>query len=191
MRCKLLAALGYERGIMMVGIIGADDRAVTIGRLFHHCGHSISFSDPRGVEAAQKAAQALGNGTVSTPHEQAVTCQALVLTVHWEDLDRTLSAIGTYQGLVIDATRPPALRDESGAERLARKLDNGHVVKAFVDVTGPMTPVEIASDDTNARELIEAIIRDCGGTTVDKGSLAHAAEIERRFARRATLYLTD
>jgi len=169
---------------MKIGIIGGDDRAVAIGRMLSSCGHTISFSDPTSNEAATHAAQALGLGShASTAYEQAAICEAMVLTIHWQDLETTLSAIGTYKdGLIVDATRPPELGDTSGAELLAQKLDNRHVVKAFVEDLEPGKPIKVASDDPEARAHVESVITSCGGIIEDLGPLSHALEIERSYA---------
>ena len=172
---------------MTIGIIGADDRAVTIGRLLQTCGHQISFSDPSSNHAAEHAAQALGgDAKACTTYDQAATSEALVLAVHWEDLDGSLKALGDYKdGLVIDATRPPELPDgTSGAEILAKKLDNRHVVKAFVDMSDPHEHIRVASDDPEARMQVEEMIRTCGGVVEDAGPLAAAVEIEREYTRK-------
>ena len=170
---------------MTIGIIGGDDRAVAIGRMLRKCGHKITFSDPNAKDAALHATQALGGEIpVTTPYEQAATCEAIVLTVHWEDIERTLTALGSYKnGLVIDATRPPKLTGTSGAELLARKLDNRHIVKAFVDNLEPGQPIRVASDDPEARHQVESAITACGGVIEDMGPLASAIEIERTYAK--------
>jgi predicted dinucleotide-binding enzyme len=170
--------------MMKIGIIGSDDRAVAIGRLLRTCGHAISFSDPTPNHAAEHAVAALdGRAQVSTPYEQAERSDALVLAVHWEDLDTALAALCDYKdGIVIDATRPPKLWGTSGAETLARKLDNRHVVKAFVDNIEPGRPVRIASDDPEARQQVKSTVVTCGGTVEDFGPLAGAIEIERSYA---------
>lgn len=175
---------------MTIGIIGADDRAVAIGRMLQRCGHHISFSDPSGNEAALHAAEAIGgDAKACTTYDQAATSEALVLAVPWDDVDGSLKALGDYKdGLVIDATRPPDLADgTSGAEMLAKKLDNRHIVKAFVEMTGPDDPIRIASDDPEARMHVEEMIRTCGGVVEDAGPLANAIEIERAYTRKNAL----
>lgn len=173
---------------MVIGIIGADDRAVAIGRLLKTCGHSISFSDPTDQTHAERASHALADSSAATTYDQAATAEALVLAAHWEDLDTVLASLGDYKdGVVIDATRPPLMEDSpSGAELLEKKLDNRHVVKAFVEDVEPRGTVKVASDDPNARALVCEMIESCGGTAVDLGPLSEAATIEREFARRTT-----
>lgn len=175
---------------MTIGIIGADDRAVAIGRMLQRCGHRVSFSDPTSNHAAERAADALGgDAKACTTYDQAATSEALVMAMHWEDIDGALKALGDYKdGLVIDATRPPGLQEgQSGAEVLSKKLDNRHVVKAFVDITDPSQPIRVASDDPEARMQVEEIIRTCGINVEDAGPLANAADIERQFANKQTV----
>lgn len=175
---------------MTIGIIGADDRAVTIGRLLQRCGHEISFSDPRRPDSAEKAVQALGGGAKAcTAYDQATSSDVLIFAIHWEDIDLCLRSLGDYKdGIVVDATRPPKLEDEtSGAEVLAKKLDNRHVVKAFVDVTDPHDTIYVAGDDPEARSKVEEMIEACGRRYEDVGALANAAKIEREHARKQPL----
>ncbi len=175
---------------MTIGIIGADDRAVTIGRMLQGCGHQISFSDPRRPDAAEKAVEAIGgDAKACSTYDQALSSDALVFTVHWEDLDDCLRSLGDYKdGVVIDATRPPELEEgTSGAEILAKKLDNRHVVKAFVDVTNPHEPILVAGDDPEARSTVEQIIGACGRRYEDAGPLANAAKIEKEHAGKQPL----
>ncbi|HTU70748.1 MAG TPA: NAD(P)-binding domain-containing protein [Candidatus Baltobacteraceae bacterium] len=165
---------------MTIGIIGADDRAVALGRMLRRCGHNVCFSDPIDDRTSQSAAEALGDGAfATTPYQQAANCETLLLTVHWEDLEPALAALGSYKdGIVIDATRPPHMGDRSGAELLAQKLDNRHVVKAFVEPPELTNDFKVASDDPEARAKVEEIIENCGRHAIDAGPLIHAREME-------------
>jgi predicted dinucleotide-binding enzyme len=176
---------------MTIGIIGADDRATTIGRLLQECGHQISFSDPRRPDSAEKAVAAIGGeAKACSTYDQATSSDALVFAIHWEDVDGTLRALGDYKdGIVIDATRPPKQLEEgtSGAEILAKKLDNRHVVKAFIDIVDPHDPILVASDDPEARSTVEHLIEECGRRYEDVGPLANAGKIEREHAMHQPL----
>lgn len=175
---------------MTIGIIGADDRAVTIGRLLQNCGHHVSFSDPRRPDSAEKAAEAIGGeAKACTIYDQATSSEALIFAIHWEDVDGSLRALGAYKdGIVVDAIRPPTLQgDTSGAEILAKKLDNRHVVKAFVDIVDPHDPILVAGDDPEARSAVEQLIEECGRRYEDVGPLANAAKIEREHAQKQPL----
>jgi len=170
----------------IIGIIGADDRAVAIGKMLKRGGHVVCFSDLDDDRTSQSAAAVLGEGTfATTPHQQAVTCDTLFLTIHWQDLDRALAELGSYKdGIVVDATRPPDLGQLSGAELLAHKLDNPHVVKGFVEpLDGDQSEfIRIASDDPAARAEVGDLIAHCGRSALDVGPLANARTIERAVA---------
>lgn len=170
---------------MVIGIVGADNRAVTIARQLRKCGHSVSFSDPNGIDHAEKAVAALADPGVSadTPYNQAATSEMLILAIHWEDMDRTLTQLGDYKdGVVVDTMRPPKIPGaENTAVMLEKKLDNRHIVKAFVEEPEPNAEVMVASDDPEARALVIELITSCGGKAVDVGPLAEATRIERSF----------
>ena len=170
----------------IIGIIGADDRAVAIGKMLKRGGHVVCFSDLDDDRTSQSAAEGLGEGAyATTPHQQAVTCDPLFFTIHWQDLERALAALGTYKdGVVVDATRPPDLGQLSGAEMLAHKLDNPHVVKGFVESLDADESefIRIASDDPAARAKVGELIAHCGRSALDVGPLATARTIERAVA---------
>ena len=171
---------------MRIGIVGADDRGVAIARMLLKAGHRVTLSDPTGRNAAHNAEIALDYwATEATPLEQSMQSDALVLAVHWQDLDSAIAQVGEFtEGIVIDATRPPApliAQGESGAERIAKRLRNGHVVKGFVDITDPREPIEIASDDSGARIRVAEVIAQCGAQARDLGALHNAIRIERGY----------
>lgn len=176
--------------MMKIGIIGADDRAVAIARVLRASGCTVSFSDLDDRGTSQSAAELIGAGAyATTPYQQAASCDALCIAIRWAALERALSAIGSYKdGIVIDATRPPDLGALSGAELLAHKLDNRHVVKAFVEPLEGNRFVKLASDDPEARSELSDLLAQGGHGAVDLGPLAKAREIEREAARALKPY---
>ena len=168
----------------IIGIIGADDRAVAIGRIARRAGHEVCFSDIHDDRTAIAAAEVLGDGAfATTPYQQGANCPTIVLTVRWDEVDRALTALGDYKdGIVVDATRPPDLGRLSGAELLAHKLDNHHVVKGFVEPLETTEFIRIASDDVQARTEVGELIAGGGRAALDVGTLAKARDIERQVA---------
>lgn len=145
----------------------------------------MSFSDPRRPDSPEKAVEAIGgDAKACTIYDQGISSDALIFAIHWEDVDESLRALGAYKdGIVVDATRPPELQEgTSGAEILAKKLDNRHVVKAFIDIVDPHDPILVASDDPEARSTVEELIAACGRRYEDLGPLANAAKIEKEHA---------
>lgn len=176
---------------MRIGIVGADDRGVAIARMLLKAGHRVTLSDPTGHNAAHNAEIALDYwATEASPREQSLESDALVLAVHWQDLADAILQVGDYpDGIVIDATRPPApliAEGVSGAERIATALANKHVVKGFVDISDPNEPIEIASDDSRARLRVAEVIAQCGATPRDLGPLKNAVRIERGYIDQHT-----
>ena len=176
---------------MRIGIVGADDRAVAIARMLLKAGHRVTLSDPTGHNAAHNAEIALDYwATQATAAEQAMESDALVLAVHWQDLDKALEQVGEYRdGILIDATRPPAPLLESGttgAAQIAKRMQSSHVVKGFVDVSDPKAAIEIASDDSRARNRVAEVIAQCGAKARDLGGLANAARIEQGYIDQHT-----
>lgn len=176
---------------MRIGIVGADDRAVAIARLLLKAGHRVTLSDPTGRKAAHNAEIALDYwATEATPHEQSMESDALVLAVHWEELEDAIEQIGHFaDGIIIDATRPPApllAKGTSGAAQVAQRMGSAHVVKGFVDVSDPNAAIEIASDDSKARRRVAEVIAQCGARARDLGALVNAARIERGYIDRHT-----
>lgn len=165
---------------MTIGILGSDARAVTIGKYLQAGGHTVTFSDPAGMDKAEKAALALGGGaTADSAYHQAATCEMLVLALHWDDVEQALALLGPYpNGMVIDAIAAPKLPVGNGAELLARKLNNRHLVKAFVELPRPHEPLQYCTDDPDARTVVEEMIRGAGFIPVDLGPLSRAGEIE-------------
>jgi predicted dinucleotide-binding enzyme len=174
---------------MHIGIIGSDEHGVEIGRALRKSGTIISFSDIEDDRTSQSAAVRLGEGTyATTPYQQAAHCDAICLAVRWEQVDRALTAIGAFKdGIIIDATRPPDLGRLSGAELLAHKLDNPHVVKAFVEPISGNHFIKIAADDPTARAEVGELIMHSGHSPLDIGPLANARTIEREFAKNLPL----
>ena len=165
---------------MNVGILGSDARAVTIGKYLQAHGHLVSFSDPAGMDKAEKAALALGGGAqADSAYNQASTASMLVFALRWDDLDAALQAMGPFEtGVVIDAVRAPKLDAGSGAERLSRRMNNRRVVKAFVEIPPPGETMPYCADDPEARGFVEELIRGAGFIPVNLGGLERAAEVE-------------
>jgi predicted dinucleotide-binding enzyme len=164
---------------MKIAIVGSDQRAVAVGRLFASGGHDVTFGDASSKERADAAAAALGVRSESL-YEQAMTRELLVFAFPRTDLDRTVAALGTipHRVVVVDALAgaPPA--PHRGAELLARKLNSHEVVRALMAVPLHGANVPICGDDPHAKSLVADALNACGCATADRGPLSNAPALE-------------
>jgi predicted dinucleotide-binding enzyme len=158
--------------------VGSDPRAIAIGRLLASGGHELTFSDPRGKEAANRAAAEIG-AQAQTPYNQAMTGELLVFACPREDVDAVVTAIGSsVVGVVVDALDGSPSEPHQGAELLARKLDSHEVVRALIVLPQAGANVPICGDDPAAKALVDEAFKACGCLTTDRGPLSNAVELE-------------
>lgn len=174
---------------MKFGIIGTTPHASAITRLLATHGEDVNVSDPTDPARAERLSRELGI-VPSSPYKQALSSDVLVMAMTWPELEQTLRQLGPLTDeVVVDAIVPDG--DEvssggdivSGAETLAHKLDNRHIVEAFVEPNiGPGSTIALCSDDPEARALIAQVIRECGCTPRDLGPLSSAQQMEQNGA---------
>jgi predicted dinucleotide-binding enzyme len=163
---------------MKIGIIGSDDRAVAIGRLFASSGHDVTFGDPRGDELATSAA-AKAAAQAEKPYNQAMTRDVVVFALPRKDIDRALTAMGSSpKGVVLDALGEGPAKPHCGAELLAQKLDSHNVVRAMIVLPQPGANVPICGDDPAAKAVVTEAFVSAGCLTADRGTLENAPELE-------------
>jgi 8-hydroxy-5-deazaflavin:NADPH oxidoreductase len=124
----------------------------------------------------------------------------VLLAVHWTRVDDVLAQAGTLSGKVLLTCSLPMSKDDthmvighttSGAEVLAAKLPNAHVVSAFSTVPsevlfpifdrhGKGSPPDLiyCGDNEGAKKTAAGLIRDVGFNPVDMGLLSTARYIE-------------
>lgn len=165
---------------MKFGIIGTTPHAAAVARALAKSGGQVSVSDPADRDRAERLASELGV-KASQPYNQAVGSDVLVMAMPWLQLEETLRQLGPLTDeVVVDAIIPEPPHAASGAEELAQKLDNRHIVEAFVESNlEPGSTIALCSDDPDARRLIAEVIRECGCTPRDLGPLSNAARMER------------
>jgi predicted dinucleotide-binding enzyme len=170
---------------MKIGIIGTNQRAAAIGRLFAGGGHDVSFGDARSPDAAERVAGELG-AEATTPYRQGMTSDMLVFAVGREEADRALTALGGNPDCVIvDAREGGPSKPHCGAELLAHKLDSHQVVRALLLLPQRGADVAICGDDPQAKAAVEEALRSCGCAVYDRGPLSNAVELEPAVATAA------
>jgi predicted dinucleotide-binding enzyme len=186
---------------MRVGILGSGLMGGKLGTIFARAGHEVVFSYARSEEKLRKLARkAGGNARAGTPKEAAQEADALLLAVHWSRRDDVLAQAGDVSGKVIVSCSLPMNAEDtalvvahtsSGAEELAKKVSDAHVVCAFNTVPsevlfGVYEARERASkpslvycgDDSSSKEVAAELIRAAGFEPVDAGPLRIARYTE-------------
>ena len=186
---------------MRIGILGAGLMGSKLGTIFARAGHVVVFSYSRHRQKLQRLAASAGPlAKVGTPAEAAADADALILSVHWTRVDDVLGQIGKLSRKTVLTCSLPMSKDDrhlvlglstSGAQALAAKVPEAHVVSAFSTVPsevlypvferrGRGTPPDLAycGDHKGAKKTAAALIRDVGFNPVDVGPLATARYIE-------------
>ena len=164
---------------MKIGIIGSDDRAVAIGRLFTEGGHEVEFSNPRDKRAAEEAANKTG-AEADIPYNLASTTELLIFSVPHDELDAAVTAVGavtTPQAIVEAGDSRPSDDDLTDAECLAKKLDSHAVVRALIVLPQAGANIPICGDDPIAKSLVEQAFAACNCVVTDRGPLSNAREL--------------
>lgn len=189
---------------MKIGIIGAGWLGGAVGKIWVEAGHEALFAS-RHPDKQQRAAAALGPlASGGSVEEAAGFGEVMLIAVPYravEDLGQALRAPLAGK-IVLDACNPYGLdpasliaevEAEGVALASARLWPGVRLVRAFsaVDATaieasaagrGPRLGVPLASNDPEAMQVAEQLVRDAGCDPVAVGDLAAA----RRFQRGGT-----
>jgi 8-hydroxy-5-deazaflavin:NADPH oxidoreductase len=180
-----------------------------LGTLFARAGHEVVFSYSRSPEKLKRLARDAGGSARSgTPREAAQDADALLLAVHWLRIDDVLKKAGDLSGKVIVTCSLPMNADDtalaiahtsSGAEALARKVRQAHVVAAFGTIPsevlfgvfekkGKGNPPSLVyyGDHQGAKDVAATLIHDVGFDPVDAGPLRIA-----RYAEPFTMLIAQ
>lgn len=186
---------------MRIGILGSGLMGSKLGTVFVRAGHDVIFSYSRSRKKLEKLAKDAGaHAHVGTPADATKDADAVLLAVHWSRVDDVLAQAGTLAGKVLLSCALPMSKDDtqmvighttSGAETLATKVPQAHVVSAFSTVPsevlfpvferrGKESPPDVVycGDDKEAKKKAARLIRDVGFNPLDAGPLATARYIE-------------
>lgn len=185
---------------MNIGIVGTGFMGSGLGKLFAQQGHKVLFSFSRSPSKIEQAVSGAGPAARSgTPREAAEFGDVVVLTVGWNAVEEALEALGPLQGKTLLSCVNPLSADyrqlvvgttTSGAEEIARRVPEAHVVEAFLNVFagilhsdtvrfGSDRPsVFYCGDDQRAKTDVARLIEDIGFEPVDSGRLSNARFVE-------------
>jgi predicted dinucleotide-binding enzyme len=186
---------------MRVGILGSGLMGGKLGTLFARAGHQVVFSYSRSEKKLKTLAREAGaNASAGTPHDAARQADAILLAVHWSRFDDVLGQAGNLARKVIVTCSLPMNDSDtalvvghtsSGAEELAKKVRDAHVVSAFNTVPSevlfgvydardksPRPSLVYCGDETRAKKVAASLIHDVGFEPVDVGPLRVARYTE-------------
>ena len=186
---------------MRIGILGSGLIGGKLGTLFARAGHQVTFSYSRSIDKLEGLAAEAGNGArVGSPAQAAKTADIVLLAVHWSRVDEVLALAGDLAGKTVITCSLPMTKDDtalavghmsSGAEKLAAKIPEAHVVSAFSTTpsevlfgvfeakgTRPAPTLVYCGDDRHAKEIAAQLIADLGFEPMDAGALQLARYIE-------------
>jgi 8-hydroxy-5-deazaflavin:NADPH oxidoreductase len=184
-----------------IGVIGAGSLGGTVGGLWVKSGHEVLFSSRHPEELVSMTKELGPRATVGTPRQAAEFGAILLFAVPYDalmDLGRDLAALLRGK-VVLDACNPgpsssSAMAREAEANGVAvttaKLLAGARVVRAFsaVDATAIAASarrstkklgVPIASDDHEALQVAEGLVRDAGCEPVVVGPLSAARGFQR------------
>jgi 8-hydroxy-5-deazaflavin:NADPH oxidoreductase len=185
---------------MKIGIIGAGNIGVGIGRHLAGNGHDVVVSFSRSAQKLADAAAAIGGGArAASPADAAAHGEVVVVATPWAaTLDVVRELADTLDGKVVwDATN--ALTPDmsglalgtttSAGEQIAKAAPGANVVKAvppFADVLhaastlieGRKPGVFVCGDDAGARAVVLNLVADIDAAGVDAGPLSNARYTE-------------
>ena len=186
---------------MRIAILGSGLMGGKLGTIFAWAGHDVMFSYSRHRRRLQQLAKSAGpHAKTGTPTEAVADADAVLLAVHWTRVDDVLAQTGKLSRKTVLTCSLPMSKDDSrlelglstsGAEALAAKMPQAHVVSAFSTVPsevlfsvfeqrGRATPPDLAycGDHKGAKKSAAVLIRDVGFNPVDVGPLSMARYIE-------------
>ena len=186
---------------MRIGILGSGLMGGTLGTIFGRAGHDVVFSYARSNEKLKMLARDAGaKARTGTPREAAHEADVLLLAVHCSRIDDVLKLAGDLSGKVIVTCSLPMNAENtkliigtttSGAEELAEKVPQAHVVCAFNTVPSevlvgvfeakrkkPWPSLVYCGDDAPSKRIVAELIRDAGFEPVDAGPLRIARYTE-------------
>jgi len=186
---------------MRIAILGSGLIGGKLGALFARAGHQVTFSYARSMDKLERLAAEAGNGArVGSPAQAAKGADVVLLAVHWSRIDDVLALAGDLSGKTIISCSLPMTNDDkaltvghtsSGAEKLAAKIPQAHVVSAFSTTPGevlfgvfeakgrkPAPTLVYCGDDRKAKAIAAELIADLGFDPLDAGALWLARYVE-------------
>ena len=187
---------------MKIGILGAGNIGGILGRYLANAGHDVAFSYVRSDAKLDRLIESIGKKTRrSTLEELRDFADVIFLAIPWWTVESALNELGSLEDkILVDCTNPfnhdltdvDIGENEIGAKKVAHWAHGAKVVKAFntlffqvLQTTGGKLNVRApvvfyCGDNTQANDIVESLIRDCGFNPIYTGQLSEARFQEPR-----------
>lgn len=182
---------------MKIAIIGAGNVGQALASSMQRAGHEVTVT-ASSPDSARETAEEVGAQPAPTNRDAAEGADVIVLAVWYAQHETVADEIRDVVGgkVVVDVSNPLTpemdwLATEGGpsaAERLAQRLPDAKVVKAFntlfaavqadPDVHAITADGFVAADDTDAKRTVMDLVESMGLRPVDAGPLRHARVLE-------------
>ncbi|MCB2205645.1 NAD(P)-binding domain-containing protein [bacterium] len=183
---------------MTIGIIGVGNVGATLGKRWAQAGYHVLFGvrDPNAEKVRRLLEEAGSNACTESIDDIAKHTSVILLATPHSALRAITEQMGNLRSnILVDCTNPiaPGLRlavghSSSGAEQLARWVNDTPVVKAFntmgwesmqqPDFNGTAATMFLCGDNKKANETVRKMAADIGFDAVITGPLQHARYLE-------------
>lgn len=182
---------------MQIGIIGAGNVGVAVGRQLAAAGHQVKLS-ARNPGALRIAAE--GIGAQAVPIADAAAEDLVVLAVPWLAVPDVLDSLPEWRGrILVDATNPfvnfqplelADLAGRSASVVVAQHAPGARVVKAFNSITmvnfedgarqgNARRVLFVSGDDVPSKQTVAGLITELGFAAIDLGSLEVGGRLQQ------------
>jgi predicted dinucleotide-binding enzyme len=183
---------------MQIGILGAGQVGLAVGRRLTGAGHNVKLSSARGPDALTPVAQGIGAEAVSMT--EAASSELVLLAVPWPAVPDVLDPLPDWQGrILVDATNPfvsfdplqlADLQGRSASVIVSEHAPGARVVKAFNSITmanfekGPRQGearrvLFVSGDDVESKQTVQDLITELGYAAIDLGSLDEGGRMQQ------------
>jgi predicted dinucleotide-binding enzyme len=186
---------------MKIGMIGAGEVSLAVGRYAIAAGHQVILSNRSGGEKLAAAVAKLGGAAESASIAEAAEADLVLLGVPWRQIEAALGAVPDWKGkILIDATNPfletgpkwvlADLGDRGATEIVGSFAPGARLVKAFNSVVmrnfeaGPRRGdarrvLCVSGDDLEAKGIVTALIKSFGFAVIDLGGLETGGRLQQ------------
>jgi predicted dinucleotide-binding enzyme len=183
---------------MQIGILGAGQVGLSVGRRLTGVGHRVKLASARGPEALTPVAKGIGAEAASMT--EAATQELVLLALPWPAVPDVIDPLPDWQGrILVDATNPfvtfnplqlADLQGRSASVMVAEHAAGARVVKAFNSITmanfekGPQQGeakrvLFVSGDDAASKQTVRHLITELGYAAIDLGGLDEGGRMQQ------------